>query len=347
MGSQRVQRLLRLITLLQSGKAKSVADLVAELEVSRRTLFRDLNTLEQAGIPYYNDPELGYRINEKFFLPPVNLTVTETLGLLLLSKLSQEQRTQPLIGSALSGITKLTATVPEPIRTACHELMSNISVNPGSQSYTPSERENYPILQKCIDESRVCRVQYQSPGPGEKDGYTFHPYALHYATRSWYVLGWVDVHDDVRVLKLARFKSIEPQTKLFVKPRKFKVSDKIGRAWQLIPEGKIHQIELEFSPRVATNVMEVRWHPSQHNHLQPDGALRVTFEVDGLGEIAWWICGYAHQVRVIHPPELRARVSDMLKQALKHYAADALTAHPPTHTDDLSEPGPSFDSPQG
>jgi predicted DNA-binding transcriptional regulator YafY len=339
--------MLRLITLLQSGKAKSVAELVAELEVSRRTLFRDLNTLEQAGIPYYNDPELGYRISEKFFLPPVNLTVTETLGLLLLSKLSQEQRTQPLIGSALSGITKLTATVPEPIRTACHELMNNISVNPGSQSYTPSEREHYPVLQKCIDEGRVCRVHYQSPRPTDKDPYTFHPYALHYATRSWYVLGWVDIHDDVRVLKLARFKSIEPQPKLFVKPRKFKVSDKIGRAWQLIPEGQVHQIELEFSPRVATNVMEVRWHPSQKNHAQPDGSLRVTFEIDGLGEIAWWVCGYADQVRVVNPPELRARVSQMLKQAFSHYAGDPHPAAPLPPPDDLSEPAHSLDAPQG
>src|SRR5690348_16859237 len=122
-GISRVHRLLRLITLLQSGRTLSVGDLVLELGVSRRTLFRDLNMLEMAGVPYYHDGDAGYRIAQSFFLPPVNLTVPETLGLLALGKAAAAQRGKPLMGGALSAISKLTATMPAPILAACNGVM--------------------------------------------------------------------------------------------------------------------------------------------------------------------------------------------------------------------------------
>src|SRR5690606_21306130 len=124
MGVSRVHRLLRLITLLQSGRARTAADLVQELGVSRRTLFRDLSMLQMAGVPYYHEPGQGYRISRSFFLPPISLTVMETLGLMMLGKTAIGQRGRPLVGSALSGIYKLLSTVPEPIRSACGEMMA-------------------------------------------------------------------------------------------------------------------------------------------------------------------------------------------------------------------------------
>ncbi|MEZ6193148.1 MAG: hypothetical protein R3C45_17890 [Phycisphaerales bacterium] len=47
---------------------------------------------------------------------------------------------------------------------------------------------------------------------------------------------------------------------------------------------------LEFTPKVATNVSEVLWHPSQTCQYLDDGSCRMRFEVDGINEIAWWVC---------------------------------------------------------
>ena len=59
MSVSRIHRLLRLITLLQGARRYTAADLAGELEVSKRTIFRDLNMLELARIPYYFDPKTG------------------------------------------------------------------------------------------------------------------------------------------------------------------------------------------------------------------------------------------------------------------------------------------------
>ena len=86
MSTSRIYRLLRLVTLLQGTRGQSVDDLARELEVSRRTVFRDLNMLELAHIPYYYDPDTGgYRISRHFFLPPVSLTLSESLAILMMT----------------------------------------------------------------------------------------------------------------------------------------------------------------------------------------------------------------------------------------------------------------------
>lgn len=319
MGVSRIHRLLRLITLLQSGGSRSVAELIEELGISRRTLFRDLNMLELAGIPYYHEPGKGYRINKRFFLPPINLTVPETLGLMMLGKTAAAQRTQPMAGAALSAIYKLINSVPEPIRSACGELMSQVTVDPGARIEGDAEARYYPVLQRCIDEARVCSIQYQSPVEPAPIVGQLHPYALHFAARAWYVFGHSTVHQQVRIFKLARLESLQPLPKRFDKPRQFSVRDKLGDAWQLIPEGRSYHVELEFTPKVATNVSEVRWHPSQQQQILPDGRCIMRFKVDGLSEIAWWLCGYADQVTVRKPVALKRRVRAMFQSALKNY----------------------------
>lgn len=322
MGISRVHRLIRLITLLQSQLARSANELTLELGVSRRTLFRDLKLLEAAGVPYYHERGKGYRIQQSFFLPPINLTVAETMGLMILAKSAEADRTRPLAPAALSAIYKFIAIVPEPIREACGDLLENISVNPGQSVDGHGESRVYHDLQRGIDQQLACDIVYQSPVDDEPLTCKLMPLAMHLANNAWYVMGKTSTHGkEVRVFKLVRFTSVTLTDKTFKRPPKFKVSDKLGHAWRLNPEGQEYDIEIEFSPMVATNVAEVRWHPTQQTKHLTDGGCRLIFRVDGLREIAWWVCGYADQARVIRPADLRHRVAEMHQRAADRNSA--------------------------
>jgi len=123
------------------------------------------------------------------------------------------------------------------------------------------------------------------------------------------ILGMSSMHASVRTFKLNRIKKLELLTQRFVEDEKFNVHDYTGRAWSMIPEGRIHNIELRFSRKVAKNVAEVQWHATQKNYFNDDGTLTVNFRVDGLGEITWWILGYGDQVEVIAPAALRKKIA--------------------------------------
>jgi len=329
----RVHRILRLIVLLQSQQGYGSRELMEQLGVSRRTLFRDLNMLELAGIPYHHEKGKGYRINQDFFLQPINLSAAETMGLMLMAKTTAARKNTPFGKAAISAVTKLIAMVPEDIRQTCQDLLSHVSVDHGAQLEQDEKEANHYIhLQQCIDEGRCCRITYRAPSDPEPQVMRLEAYAMHFASRAWYVIGYCDIHQEVRLLKLGRIVQIEMLERLFVRPTNFTVQDKIGKAWQLIPEGTIYDVELEFSARVASNVVETRWHASQKHRMLPNGRCRVTYEVDGLNEISWWICGYADQVEVISPPQLRQRVKQMLSRACQQYADDSYRRTPDVYS---------------
>ncbi len=309
--SDRIPRLLRLISLLHSGRARTAHDIMAELGVSRRTLFRDLGVLRDAGIPYYHDPQTGYRIAQSFYLPPISLTIPETLGLLLLAQTARSLRRGRSRAATLSAVNKLITAVPEPIRLACSDMMRAVNVNPYPQPVVSDEEAHRFELQKLADEQRRCHIVYRSLYDQSTIETDLDPYALHFVGTAWYVLGRSAMHDQVRTFKLARMQAITALDEHFTRPRDFCVTGHLDGAWRLIPEGQQHLVELEFSAKVATNVSETFWHPTQESKMLPDGRCIMRFEVNGLGEIAWWICGYGDQVSVRKPAALRRRVRDM------------------------------------
>ena len=85
MNLSRISRLVQLLGLLQAGKGRNAAELAATCAVTRRTIFRDLDVLRQAGVPLIFDDEAGvYRIPGTYFLPPTNFTTEEALAVIVL-----------------------------------------------------------------------------------------------------------------------------------------------------------------------------------------------------------------------------------------------------------------------
>ncbi len=321
MSLSRVHRLVRLITLLQSRPGIDAEELMEELGVARRTLFRDFLGLKDAGIPVFHEKGKGYRLAEGFFLPPINLEHVEVIGLLLLGRIAAADRSRPMTGPALSAIRKLVAAMPAEVREVAAGLIDTVDIT-ADRSPTDGAAESrwYGVLQSCVDEGRACGIAYRAAADGQPLETELHPYVLHFVNRAWYVLGWSAAHDEVRVFKLVRFEAIEPNAVTFERPRGV-VEAKLGNAWQLIPGGKEYDVELEFTAKVARNVVEVRWHRTQSHRLLKDGRARVRFRVDGVDEVAWWVCGYADQVKVLKPAALRERVRSMHAAALARYEA--------------------------
>ncbi|MEM6505036.1 MAG: WYL domain-containing protein [Planctomycetota bacterium] len=319
MPSDRISRLLHLITLLQTRTGWDSKSLAAELGVSTRTLFRDLNALEASGIPCRSEDGGDYRIQQGFFLPPIALSASEVLGLMQLTRFIGNHRERPFHAHALSAIYKMITTVPEPLRATCGQMLSNISIEPDPRLDTNTESMYFTQLQQAVDMGRACRVAYAAVNGEGETVFEIEPYLLHHANRAWYVLGKTDLHREVRMLKLVRIKELTLLSRPFSRPGSYKISDKLGHAWRMLPEGKTYRIELVFTAKVATNVSEVRWHESQSHEILEDGRCVMRFEIDGLKEIAWWVCGYADQVEVLKPKKLRGLVSNMHRNAAAQY----------------------------
>lgn len=322
MSVSRIYRLLRLITMLQTKRDYTADQLARELEVSRRTIFRDLNMLEMAHIPYYFDAERGgYRISRHFFLPPINLTLVEALAVLMLTGRLRGGHQLPLISHGAKAAMKVESALPASIRKHVGSIIDRLHLSLAPSSRHEGLDSMFDDLTGAIVEKRTCKIVYISFYDKKQITSTIRPLHLIFMGRAWYVLAYAAKYRQVRTFKLGRIRKLTVTDKTFTEPEDVNVDEHFGQAWQMIPEGTLYDVHLHFEPKVAANVAEVNWHASQRVEWNDDGSAEFHATVDGLGEITWWILGYGDHVEVISPPRLRRRIASAAAAVIEKYHA--------------------------
>jgi len=318
MKRSRISRIMEILTTLQTGKSYTVSDLSKMFGISRRTIFRDLKELQATGVPYHYDTNIdGYVIEPEYFLPPVDLNPQEAVSLLLLAhKLSKEIQL-PFKSSALLAASKIENNLPTDVRQFCNAALRNISVKTEYQEKKGLLDQVFRQLLRAILKKRIVNICYYLPHEQKNIVTDLRPYHLIYNEHTWYVLGKSSLYEEVRPFRLNHIKELNTLDKCFIKDERFDVSEYLGRAWAMIPEGRLYNVKLRFLPEIAHSVAEVQWHSTQKVTFENNGCAIIQFRVDGLNEIIWWILSYGDQVQVLAPRVLRQRIVEIAQNAIK------------------------------
>lgn len=324
MNLSRLCRLLRLLRLLQAGKRYNVNALAHECEVSRRTIFRDLDILRSAGIAVRYDPDRQrYYVPESPVLPPGEFSTEEVLALLVLCYELGDERNLPFFAAARSAALKLQSSLPARQQELLRRAAESIEIHLPQTNPLFGREDVFQRLLHAIAERRAVRICYYRVQDGQYAQTKVSPYRLLFSRRSWYLIGRSSMHREVRTFNVGRIQEVTILEDRVRVPRGFSIGRYLRNAWHLIPEpGKDREVSIRFSPKVATNVAEVTWHKTQRLEFQPDGSLDLHVKVSGLNEISWWILGYGDQAEVIRPPELRTLVASHVAHLAQIYRKD-------------------------
>lgn len=319
-----VKRIVRLLTLLQalsSGRGQNADGLAAACGVSRRTVFRDLQTLRESGVPVELDrPEERYSVNGAYFLKPTNFTPEEALALILLAQHVGRRDRLPFYEPAQRAAAKLTETLPDEIRGLLDQQAAAVAVRPARVNPLVGKDDFYHRLVRCVSRRVATRLAYNSLTERATIQTVLRPYQVVFSKRSWYVIGRSSLHREVRTFNLGRIESLVETDERFNIPKGFSLAGHLGNAWGIIPEpGPDHKVHVRFTPLVAQNVSEVLWHRTQRCVPRPDGSLDFYATVSGLTEISWWVLGYGDQAEVIAPIALRRLIGQRVAQMQAMY----------------------------
>jgi predicted DNA-binding transcriptional regulator YafY len=313
--------MVQLLGLLQAGKGLNVAALAKACGVSRRTIFRDLDVLRQAGVPLLLDEELGvYRIPGTYFLPPTNFTADEALAVMVLCYELGGGNQLPFYEAAQSAALKLESSMPTRMRERLRDATGAVQIRLDAPNPLAGQRSVYQRMLSCVASRRAVRIVYDSFSDNSLMRLRLCPYRLLFSRHSWYVIGRSALHREVRTFNVGRIKMLTELDETFQVPRGFSIERYLGNAWHLIPEpGPDQEVAIRFGPLVARNVAEVTWHKTQRTTLRDDGSLDFHVRVSGLREISWWILGYGLQAEVLKPAALRQLIAERAGRMLQMY----------------------------
>jgi predicted DNA-binding transcriptional regulator YafY len=309
---ERLSRLLRIITLLQAKASRRASDIAAELDVSVRTVYRDLNALAMAGVPVrFEKEDGGYRVAGDFFLPPVQLTLSEALALSVLGSQVASRGQLPFLEDAWRAVTKIRGQLPPTLRDEVAGADGHVRVEVARVSPQDGCGPVFDRIRQSIAERRKVRCRYDG-GKGGDDGvpFLFRPYALFFAQRAWYAIGHSERRGAERSLKLNRMADLETTDLPYGIPDGWTLDGSLGHAWRMIRGGRTYAVSIQFDADFGRTVADTLWHPTQTIEWQPDGSCLFRCSVDGLDEIVWWVLGYGPHAEVLAPNELRERMRD-------------------------------------
>jgi predicted DNA-binding transcriptional regulator YafY len=214
---QRTDRLMGLITHLQSKKYQTAAQLAAHFGISVRTVFRDLRALGEIGVPVAFEAERGYHIASGFFLPPVSLSLAEANALALTEPLVlrfADRETAHLVAAALDKIKLvLSAAQRQQFEQIQHQTAHYI---PEEHAHLLPVNHHLSVIQQAILQRQVLHFGYLN-AQDELSQRSVEPIGLTFYSLNWHLIAWCRLRQEYRDFRVSRIQTLSTSLEPFRK----------------------------------------------------------------------------------------------------------------------------------
>lgn len=326
--SMRADRLISLMLLLQERGMVSASQLARELEVSARTIFRDIDSLCAAGIPIYAEQgsKGGYALMDSYHTDLTGLNAEELASLFLLDG-SPSISSLGLNRNLDSALRKISSVLPTVTRDRISWFQQRILIDTAGNEIRSGSGRRLPDLagiQRAIFRSRRLKIGLQWPRAGQSGTYVASPLGLVGDAEDWYLVAQID--DFVRVYPLTIVSEVTELDETFRRPDSFDLPAFWSRWKRVIMERKSgFAADVEISLAIASaldalvreSVVEmVRSLPHTQN-----GKVRLEVTFPDFTTARSFALGHGGAVIVVRPRELVLSVCDYARQTLRQYPA--------------------------
>ncbi|MBJ6725325.1 helix-turn-helix transcriptional regulator [Geomesophilobacter sediminis] len=311
-----------IIRLIESRHGITLDELVEATGVNRRTIQRDLVSIQEAGYPLtaeWTDGVKLYRFITGFKdVPPIRFTLQELMTLSLLRSQLDLLSGTPFRDDVESIFGKVNSVLPP--RFAAHmERIAQVALPliQGRRDYQGSA-EHLKAIREALLYQKQLTVSYLPAGRSVPENYHFDPYTLLFQKGGIYLLGYAHERKALRTFALERIRGVEAGKERFEIPEGFNPGQALEGAFGLVAEPPM-EVAVRFDREVGHSIKDRVWHRSQEIVEQEDGGVLLKFRAGGKMEILSWLLSYGAHAEVLEPPELREEIGKIVKGAAQQY----------------------------
>ncbi|MEO1492776.1 MAG: YafY family protein [Pseudomonadota bacterium] len=201
---RRADRLFDIVQILRRGRTVRARDIAEELEVSERTVYRDIASLIGSGIPVEGEAGVGYILRGELDLPPLIFDRDELEALVLGARIVQSWADHGLAESAARALRKIEAAMPSDLQ--C--FMAEVAVDAPANHHAEPIKIHRGALRRAIREKRKVAITYRSLS-GETSHRTVRPLLLSFYGSIWNLTTWCELRDDFRTFRIDLIENAE------------------------------------------------------------------------------------------------------------------------------------------
>jgi proteasome accessory factor B len=314
-----VIRQWKILKTIEAGRYTTSRALAQEHGVTDRTIRRDIEALQEAGFPLYDEEADGRRVWRLVVGYRQRLgqtfTMAELAALYFGRNLISFLGGAPFAQDLESAFEKIREALPARSLPYLSRIQELFAARPDPFKDYSEKRGVISTLIDAILHQRRVEVAYYSFSSRRQKGYTLDPYRLVYYRGGLYLYARVREYDEVRTFAVERIRRIDVLDSGFEVPADFSVSEYARGAFG-IAGGRAEEVEIEFDAEIAGYVRERVWHESQAIEERPDGGVVLRLSVAPGFELRSWIKGFLPHVQVRKPARLRQAIARDVEAAL-------------------------------
>ena len=309
----KIDRMLTIIVMLLNRERISAKELAGKFEISVRTVYRDIDAINMAGIPIISYPgnNGGFGIMENYKLDHQLLTLNNLSA--MLSALNSINSTLEDI-ELESSIEKLRNLIPKNKTEHVNLHMEQIIINMLPWNESSTQKERVKMIQHSIAQSRLIAITYRNYA-GETRSRRVEPMTLIFKGYTWYLFAYCHLKRDFRIFRISRISELQIEEKGFTRREKsYHDLEKAARK-----PAALTRMTLKFSPQVRTRVED--FFDRENIEILETGDLLVTVDSP---EEEWtfsMILSFGEHVEVLAPDRVRRTVASRVQSMLAKYHA--------------------------
>jgi predicted DNA-binding transcriptional regulator YafY len=313
-----LERMLRIHQSLQSGKFPNATTLARELEVSTKSIHRDIEFMrDRLNLPIeFAASNNGYFYNgEVSSFPTMQITEGELFALVVAEKALQQYRGTSFEKPLLSAIKKMEQALPDTISLNLADIEQTISFRTRAEQIL--DLKIFDVLAKAAARREQIELAYRKPGQTKPEARVVDPYHLANINGEWYLFAFDHARKDIRTFAPARIQSVKPTGKAFERTQKFSLEKRLRDSFGVHSGDGEFDVVIRFNARAADYIREKKWHPSQILRDLKGGGTELKMKLSSLAEVQRWVLSWGGDAKVVQPKELAESIRQSAKAILQ------------------------------
>jgi predicted DNA-binding transcriptional regulator YafY len=310
----RIDRVSAILIQLQSRRVVKASDIAKRFNISLRTVYRDVKTLEEAGIPLIGEAGVGYSIMDGYRLPPVMFTREEATAFLTAEKFVEKLTDASTMANHKSAMYKIKAILKSAEKDMLEDMEGNIEVFKNlNQTHLPDNDYIQTILNG-IAQKNVLSVEYFAHHSQENTKRDIEPVGIFYQDNYWHLIAYCRLRNDYRDFRIDRIGSLKVTDKFFTSqhPTLKQYIDKTAK------EKHLETVIIKVEKVVYPNLSQQKYYSGFVSEKTVEDRIEMTFLTTSIEGFARWYMMFGDHAEIIEPVKLRDRVKEIAKKLIQY-----------------------------
>ncbi|OSZ79413.1 hypothetical protein CAP35_14515 [Chitinophagaceae bacterium IBVUCB1] len=312
----RLDRITAILIQLQSKKVVKAQEIAGRFGISLRTVYRDVASLEEAGVPIIGEAGVGYSIMDGYRLPPVMFTKEEAITFVTAEKFIDKMTDKATAQQYKAALYKIKAVLRsaekgmlEDIEGAIHVFKRNANPPAGTGNHI------FDILQS-ISQKKAVRIVYYTNHSEQINERLIEPVGIYYVNGYWHLVAWCHLRDGYRNFRLDRIEQLHKTDTSFT------IATPTLEEYLHDFSGKHKMIEMAvvFDNSVVKYIKEQRLYYGYVSEEKKKDVTEMKFMVAHPEYIASWLLSFKSQATILYPQSMIDLMKNWVKELQTHYS---------------------------